>query len=252
MKFKILALLLGAFVFFSELATAQVVVGGAGVCYVNANPNTVPSISAGTLQTCRIAINTTALPSEVWWYNDANVSGSKFQLANLSGDGVVTALSVAGGNLSATRSLGLPTLTVPTLSIAPVQSVAAGTGAVTVTNVAGVVTVNSTDPDESLVNEGLLGVTAGAATTSVLQGYNLAGTAVGAGVTLTAGAGLAIAETTSTNGGTITLSTVPTVTAVYYASDAAATTGGVAINTQYALDTPNIYGLPKGIVKVRQ
>lgn len=106
--------------------------------------------------------------------------------------------------------------------------------------------------DGSITNEGLLGVTAGAATTSVLQGYNLAGTAVGLGVTLTAGAGITIAETVSTNGGTITLAAAPIVYTTYYASDAAATTGGILLNTPYALDNPNIYGLPKGLIKVRQ
>ena len=105
---------------------------------------------------------------------------------------------------------------------------------------------------ENLINEGLLGVTAGTATTSVLQGYNLAGTAVGAGTTFTAGAGIALSETVSTNGGTITIAALPITYATYFASDAAATTGGVLINTPYALDTPNIYGLPKGILKARQ
>ena len=67
------------------------------------------------------------------------------------------------------------------------------------------VVMTLSEVDGSIVNEGLLGVTAGAATTSIIQGYNLAGTAVGTGVTVTAGTGLTIAETASTNGGTITL-----------------------------------------------
>jgi hypothetical protein len=67
--------------------------------------------------------------------------------------------------------------------------------------------------DASTTNEGLLGVTAGGANTAVLQGYNSAGTATGNGVTVTGTAGIAVTETTSTNGGSITLTaTDPSVT----------------------------------------
>lgn len=37
----------------------------------------------------------------------------------------------------------------------------------------------------------------------------------------------------------------------YYVSDAAASSGGVAIGELYKLDTANIYGMPKGIIKER-
>jgi hypothetical protein len=67
------------------------------------------------------------------------------------------------------------------------------------------VVMTLSEVDGSITNEGFIGVTAGSATTSILQGYNSVGTATGAGVTVTAGTGLSIAETTSIDGGVITL-----------------------------------------------
>ena len=63
----------------------------------------------------------------------------------------------------------------------------------------------TSEVDGSITNEGFTGVTAGSGTSAVLQGYNSAGTATGAGTTINAGTGLTISETTSTNGGQITL-----------------------------------------------
>jgi hypothetical protein len=62
-------------------------------------------------------------------------------------------------------------------------------------------TITSTEVDGSVTNEGLLGVGAGSATTSVIT----SNTSGAVGVTLTAGTGLSISESTSSNGGTITL-----------------------------------------------
>ena len=86
-------------------------------------------------------------------------------------------------------------------------------GAMTVTNPYGgtntlqatLDSINVAGGDGSITNEGFVGVTAGSGTSSVLQGYNSEGTATGAGTTINAGTGLSIAETTSTNGGQITL-----------------------------------------------
>jgi hypothetical protein len=63
----------------------------------------------------------------------------------------------------------------------------------------------TSEVDGSITNEGYTGVTAGGASSSVLQGYNSAGTATGTGTTINAGTGMTISETTSTNGGQITL-----------------------------------------------
>ena len=227
LKFLFLALLLGLF---AVNADAQAVLGGGGACHVSANPNTVASIAAQTNQGCKLALDVTN--NIVYWYNDANAAGSKWQVLPSS----VQSLSSSAGTVTLSGGGGSFTI--------------AGAGGNTVTTVGTTTTITGTP--EVITNEGLLGVTAGTGTTSVLQGYNLAGTAVGVGVTLTAGAGITLTETTSTNGGTITLTSPDPTYATYFASDAAATTGGVLINTPYALDTPNIYGLPKGILKARQ
>jgi hypothetical protein len=80
--------------------------------------------------------------------------------------------------------------------------------------------------DGSITNEGFIGVTAGSATTSVLQGYNSVGTATGVGTTITAGTGLSIAETVSTNGGIITVTnSAPDQTVVITGAGISAATG---------------------------
>jgi len=159
--------------------------------------------------------------------------------------------------------------------------------------------VNNTDPDQSIINEGLLGVTAGTGTSSVLT----SNTSTQVGVSFNAGTGLTISEGVSANGGFITytvdaitlsgtLTTTPTITLggntaasgsvqfigasgvsiattgttaapiitisgsvasySYFVDDAAATTGSIALNALYLLDTANPYGLPRGTVRARQ
>jgi len=53
---------------------------------------------------------------------------------------------------------------------------------------------------------------------------------------------------TSGSGSTVNLST----RLVYYTDDTAATTGGVALEQEYKLDTGNPYGMPKGTIRIRQ
>jgi hypothetical protein len=62
-------------------------------------------------------------------------------------------------------------------------------------------TINSSEVDGSISNEGTLGVSAGAANTSVITSNTSGAT----GVTIQASTGLSISETTSSNGGTIVL-----------------------------------------------
>ena len=65
-------------------------------------------------------------------------------------------------------------------------------------------TINN-EGDLLINNEGYIGVEAGSSTSAILRGHNSSGTTTGAGTTLNAGDGLGISETTSTNGGQITL-----------------------------------------------
>jgi len=64
-----------------------------------------------------------------------------------------------------------------------------------------------TNVDGSITNEGYLGVRSGGSNDAILQGYNSSGTATGSGTTINGGDGIAITETTSTNGGTINIAT---------------------------------------------
>jgi hypothetical protein len=107
----------------------------------------------------------------------------------------------------------------------------AGTG-IAISEVGNTITLTGSaltaEVDGSITNEGFTGVTAGTGTTSILQGYNSAGTATGAGTTFAAGTGMSIAESTSTNGGTITLTnSAPDQTV------ALTNGGGVAVSGTY-------------------
>lgn len=139
---KILLLLL----FVASLVTINAqttIVGGAGICATNGNPNTSSLAVINSKYSCQIVKDT--VNNTYYRYDNSQASGSKWVLMLLS------------------------------------------------------------EVDGSLTNEGYIGVTAGSATSAVLQGYNQAGTATGAGTTINVGTGLSISETASTNGGQITL-----------------------------------------------
>jgi len=76
-----------------------------------------------------------------------------------------------------------------------------GAGIAVISQTAGAVTVTATEVDGSLTNEGQLGVGAGGASSSVLTSNTSGAT----GVTINAAGILSISETTSANGGSITL-----------------------------------------------
>lgn len=117
-------------------------------------------------------------------------------------------------------------------------TITAGTG-MTATRSSGNITVATTallsEVDGSITNEGYTGVTAGGATSSVLQGYNSAGTATGSGTTINVAGTLSISETTSTNGGQVTITGAATdlsftnVTSPPTAVTLASSTGGDVI-----------------------
>lgn len=85
---------------------------------------------------------------------------------------------------------------------APDQTVSiTGAGITTVSGTYPIFTVTSTENDGSTANEGVLGVGAGAANTSIIT----SNTATANGVTLQAGGIVSLSEATSANGGTITI-----------------------------------------------
>jgi len=116
--------------------------------------------------------------------------------SNTSGSPGVTV--TAGSGLSISEAGNVITLT----NTAQDQTVSiAGAGISVVTGTYPSFTVTSTEVDGSITNEGLLGVGAGGASSSVL----LTNTSTGTGVTVNAAGILAITETTSANGGSLTL-----------------------------------------------
>ncbi len=115
---------------------------------------------------------------------------------DISGGTDVTIASGTGISLS--RSTNQLTVT----NSAPDQTVSLTGGGITaISGTYPSFTITSTEVDGSVSNEGTLGVGAGAASTSVIT----SNTSGAAGVTISASTGLSIAESTSSNGGTITL-----------------------------------------------
>jgi len=124
------------------------------------------------------------------------------------GDGVSGNPTITNaGDLSTTNEIqayghaSAANLYTNTLSLGGGTFSIAGAGINVVTSTAGAVTVTGTEVDGLITNEGLLGVGAGGASSSVL----LSNTSTAAGVTINAAGILSISETTSANGGQITL-----------------------------------------------
>jgi len=83
-----------------------------------------------------------------------------------------------------------------------------GAGINTVTTGTGTLTITGTEVDGNTTNEGRIGVFSGAANTSLI----VTNTPSSPGVTIAAGSGMTISEVTSSNGGTITLSSRDSLT----------------------------------------
>ena len=116
----------------------------------------------------------------------------------------------------------------------------------TISESADTMTVTATEVDGSVTNEGVLGVGAGGANTAVA----LSTTSGATGITIDGGTakGISVTESTSANGGTITLG-LGVLTA--YANDAAAATGGLAVGDWYKASSDNTMGMAAGTPKIR-
>lgn len=110
---------------FVSLNSFAQIVGGAGICNVNSDPNTINSIKcSASNQTCKICFNSNS--NTFYYYNDTYACGSKWVTLSLSGaDGVVTGANFNNNLLTLTRSNGLPNLTV---TIPSGTTYAAGSG----------------------------------------------------------------------------------------------------------------------------
>jgi len=157
---------------------------------ITATPN--PITTTGT-----ISADTTVLASQTYvttrGYLTTEVDGSVSNEGSLTVGAGTATTSIINSNTSGSTGV--------TLEVA-------GTG-LALSEIGNTITLTGSaltaEVDGSITNEGYTGVTAGSGTTSILQGYNSAGTATGTGTTIAAGTGLSISESTSTNGGTITL-----------------------------------------------
>lgn len=209
---------------FAVITTAQTIVKGTGVLYTNGVPNLVATQSADA----EIAIDTT---SGLWYeYNrDAlawSAAGFRIQLRNACttpthtpGDkqsyvlldtcdnlyryrnGTWTQINSGGGG--GATDLGYSGTSSPitlTSSTGNDVTITQG-GIVTVTASGSNMTVSATETDGSVTNEGQLGVGAGGANTATITTNTSGGNAV----TVSGGGILAVTESTSSNGGTITL-----------------------------------------------
>lgn len=130
-------------------------------------------------------------------------SGGIVAIAHSSGTVTISATEVDGSTTNEIQTYshsGTSSYT-NTLSLGGGSFTLQASGIVTISNSSGTVTISATEVDGSITNEGILGVAAGISTTSVIT----SNTSTANGVTISVAGILTIGETTSTNGGTITL-----------------------------------------------
>jgi hypothetical protein len=151
------------FTLFSYAAFSQI--GGAGVCHVTANPNTVTDLIAQDSRSeCLVAIDTTT--GNIYFYNSTLTAGSRWvnltfvtdtdtRLANPR----VANDSLKFNIINVITSTVLDSISIPVAAIAPVRGISAGTG-INVTSSSGVFTITNASPDQTVSITGT-GITVG-------------------------------------------------------------------------------------------
>jgi len=114
-------------------------------------------------------------------------------------DGIVTIAATSGGGTDLSYSGASSPVTLVSSSGNDVTFTESGI--VTITATSSNLTISATEVDGSITNEGILGVGAGGATSSTI----ITNTSTGNDVTVNVGGILSISESTSTNGGSITI-----------------------------------------------
>lgn len=115
-------------------------------------------------------------------------------------DGATGITIEAGTGISVSETTASNGGTITVTNSAPDQTVSiTNGGGVSISGVYPNFTLTATD--QSVSNEGTLGVSAGSASTSIIASNTSGAT----GITIEAGSGISISETTSTNGGTVTI-----------------------------------------------
>jgi len=180
-----------------NLLTFKKITGG-GILSVTQTDSLITISGNETIQSLSVNSNTVTLSG----------MGGSFTIAGAGTNTVSTAgstITITGTEVDGSTTNELQTLSAATNQITLSNSggsvTIAGAGTNTVGTVGNTITVTGTEVDGNVSNEGVLGVSAGTGTTSVIT----SNTSGANGVTISAGTGIGISETTSTNGGTITV-----------------------------------------------
>jgi hypothetical protein len=186
---------------------------GAGITTVTRSGNDLTFTSTevdgsitNELQTISVTGTTTATLDLSSDASDASITGAGINVVSVVGDAITITGTEIDGSISNEGSL---TVAAGTGTTSIINSNTSGQTGVTITaagintisEVGNVITLTATEVDGSVSNEGVLGVGAGSGTSSTL----LSTTSGANAVTINAAGILAITESTSANGGSITL-----------------------------------------------
>lgn len=185
-------------------STDVTIAGGANVTVTESGGTITIAASSGS--GTDLSITGTSSPLTLNSSSGGDVTLTQGGIVTLTGSSsnvTISATEVDGsltneGSLSVGAGTSTTSLITSNTSGSPSVTLTAGTG-LAISESGNVITLDATDA--TVTNEGTLGVSAGSSTTSVIT----SNTSSAAGVTLTAGNNLTISETTSANGGTITL-----------------------------------------------
>ena len=137
-----------------------------------------------------------------------------FTLSRTGNTLTMSAVEVDGSVTNELQTIGVASNTT-TLSNGGGSMTIAGAGINTVATAGTTITVTGTEVDGSVTNEGVLGVGAGGGNDALL----LSNTSGATGTTIAGGTGIQITETTSANGGTITITNAAAAAQVLTAGD---------------------------------
>lgn len=235
------------FLLISSVAYSQAIIGGAGVCHTNGDPDAITALGTQTaLNECLIAYDT--LANALYVYDGSLTVGNRWTAVPLSSvvdsDTRIDSINIASGNLNfivkdIKSSTILKTISIALTDIAPVQSIVAGNGII-VSSSNGSRTISARD--SLITNEGALGVAVGGASDAQI----ISNTSGSTGVTIAGTGMVAVTETPSSNGGTITLN-VPAQTLT-----TSTTTGTTTVTLSDAASPNNAFTMTGSGITITQ
>lgn len=244
------------------------IVGGAGVCHVNGDPNSIADLNSQDVRSnCYFAVDT-SINTRIWYYNHDSPLNNRWQLINLSvtdSDTRIDSIYVQTDTLRFTikniiSNTILATRTIPLASIAPIQSIT-GSAGINVTpsgTTFNIAPTNDLGAIEALNANGFLvrtGTDAFAARTITGSGF----IAVANGIGSTANPAITLAQNGATNGQVIKWNgsawaaaadagVVPAATA--YKNFTAAAAGGVGVGDYFYASIDNTMGaIPGSLIR---